>query len=544
MKISSDLIKVHKSLHTWVGIVAGMLLFVGFFAGSLTMFKEPLDRWTRAGHAPVTAQWPTGLDDALVPELLRSRPDAAQELALYLQPAEHIAAPLVWSDAGGRDSALAHAHWTAGRDASGALRIAEQEATPLGELVDLLHRTGGVPGVLGDEHLGIYVMGVAAVLYFLALVSGVVVLLPTLVKDFFAVRPGRNRKRFWLDVHNVLGITSLPFHVVISLSVVVFAFHDQFYDAMAKVIYGQQPMFERTAPMPRAHELSAVMPLSAVLQRVREEAPGSRPTELLYMRLDSPRPMLRVALHHPERATRGAQHGYLLLNPYTGAVSDAHMVPGREEGWSTPVGVFFALHFGSYGGEPVRWMYFVLGLMGAGLFYTGNLLWLESRRKHQRAGAAAAQQARSVRVMAAVTVGVCLGCVLAVGAALLAGRWWMDRSGDLRVVYLWSYYAAWLAAVAWSLWRGAARAAPELLAATAAVALCIPISSVLTGAAGAWAGGASMSPLVVDGVCGASAGLLACAAWRTRQRLRLAPSDTVWSSPSSASAPLTADARS
>lgn len=529
MKISSDLIKVHKSLHTWVGIVAGMLLFVGFFAGALTMFKAPLDRWTRAGAEPVTAQWPRALDDAIVGDLLRARPEAASELTLYLQPAEHIAAPLVWSETAVRDSALAHPHWTAGRGDTGALEIRLQEATPLGELVDLLHRTGGVPGVVDDEHLGIYVMGVAAVLYFLALVSGLVVLLPTLVKDFFAVRPGRNRKRFWLDVHNVLGITSLPFHVVISLSVVVFAFHDQFYEAMAKVIYGKQAMFERSVVVAQPHELSSVLPLSAVLKKVSEAAPGSHPTELLYMRLDSPRPMLRVALAHPERATRGARSGYLLLDPYTGAVSDSHMVPGREEGWSAPVGVFFALHFGSYGGEPVRWMYFALGLMGAALFYTGNLLWLESRRKHQRPGAQAVKQTRSAQVMASLTVGVCLGCMISVGVALLAGRWWTERGVDLRNLYVVVYYAAWFACMAWALMRGAARAASDLLIAGAFVALSIPLSSMWTGAAGAWWSGASWAPLGVDAVAAVLALALGGAAWRTRRRVRQAPADTLWS---------------
>jgi uncharacterized iron-regulated membrane protein len=32
----------------------------------------------------------------------------------------------------------------------------------------------------------------------------------------------------WLDLHNVLGILSLPFHLIMALTAVVFAFHDQF----------------------------------------------------------------------------------------------------------------------------------------------------------------------------------------------------------------------------------------------------------------------------------------------------------------------------
>ena len=51
-----------------------------------------------------------------------------------------------------------------------------------------------------------------------------------------------------------------------------------------------------------------------------------------------------------------------------------HDLPGRMEGWSEAVNAFFALHFGSFGGNTVRWLYVLMGLAGAALFYTGNLL--------------------------------------------------------------------------------------------------------------------------------------------------------------------------
>src|SRR3546814_7457542 len=74
------------------------------------------------------------------------------------------------------------------------------------------------------------IMGGIALLYAVAIVSGVICLLPSLVKDLFALRFGKNLKRMWLDLHNVLGLFSLPFHIIMALTSVVFAFHDQFYD--------------------------------------------------------------------------------------------------------------------------------------------------------------------------------------------------------------------------------------------------------------------------------------------------------------------------
>ena len=45
MNIRADLVKVSKNLHTWVGISAGIFLFICFFAGGLTMFQHDLSKW-------------------------------------------------------------------------------------------------------------------------------------------------------------------------------------------------------------------------------------------------------------------------------------------------------------------------------------------------------------------------------------------------------------------------------------------------------------------------------------------------------------------
>lgn len=536
MKVPSELLKAYKSVHTWTGIVAGLVLFIGFFAGALTMFKEPLDRWVRVGAAPLAQPAADGmatLDDRLLPEVLARHPQAADELSVFLHPAEHHSASVHWvTGAQGHGIELGGAHQWAWRDGAGQLHVETQAASPLGALVDLLHRTAGIPGHLGDDYAGVYVMGVAAVLYFLALVSGVVVLLPTLVKDFFAVRPGANRKRFWLDVHNVLGITSLPFHLVISLTVVVFAFHDQFYGALEQVVYGRQPMFvPPAASAPR--EPTRLMPLSQLLTRVQQEAPGFEPTELLYMRLNSPRPVVRVALAHPHAIVHGPRTAYLVLHPHTGEVLNDSLLPGRETAWSAPVNLFFALHFGSYGGEGVRWVYFVLGLMGAALFYTGNLLWLETRRKRQRADASQVLQPRASRVMAVLTVGGCLGSVLGVGVALIAGKWGRDAALEATTLYLSSYYLTWVFCLVWAALRGVGRAAPELLAACAVVSLGVSASSVLVDGPASWRAWqtGSAAPLTVDILALVAAGAWSWAALRTRRRVAQAGPDTLWAPP-------------
>ena len=47
MKIGSDIIKVYKDVHIWIGIVCGLLLFIAFYAGAVT--KDTLVKAADAG---------------------------------------------------------------------------------------------------------------------------------------------------------------------------------------------------------------------------------------------------------------------------------------------------------------------------------------------------------------------------------------------------------------------------------------------------------------------------------------------------------------
>ncbi|MDC8758404.1 PepSY-associated TM helix domain-containing protein [Janthinobacterium fluminis] len=545
MKIRSDILRIYQSLHTWVGIGAGMLLFIGFFAGALTMFKQPLDRW---GSAPAQMLRPVAADklDTLVREVLVAHPAARKGFTLHLSQHENVAAPVSWSaGAGGRELDVAGKRWQATLDASGKLQAQQQLPSLLAELIDMLHRTGGIPGTLDGEYLGGYLMGVAAIMYFLALVSGVILLLPTMIKDFFALRPGKNRKRFWLDAHNVLGIASLPFHIVISLTVVVFAFHDQFYDSLAKVVYREQPMFAPPPP-PAAKPYAAVdmLPATTLIKKVQDVAPDFVITEMLFMRLESPRPMIRAAVASPRHLTHGAEAGYVMVHPYSGVV-DTNMLPGKEGTWSGRVSPFFALHFGSFAGNTMRWVYFLFGISGAFLFYTGNLLWVEKRRKNQGRNPAPLSQTRATMLMAAATVGICLGSVAAVGFTIVAGKWFYASSGNINSTYMSVYYSVFLAAVAWAFWRGAARASVHLLLLCALAALAIPLTSlaaVLLPSLGLWAHGSAAS-VGVDVVALLCALLFLYGARRTAQRVAHGPADSVWSVEAASAQPAGAGAR-
>lgn len=528
----ADFIRIYKSVHTWAGIVSGLALFIAFYAGALTVFKEPIRRWSTPPAAIVQS---VPLDDVqpLIVQTLSATPAAARGVTLRLEDGRALPR-LEWqvrdSKADDHDESGVR-HYAATLNADGSVQVSEQHPSRLLEFIDVLHRVVGLPV---DSDPNRWIMGVICALYFMALVSGVVILLPSLVKDFFALRVGRNLKRMWLDAHNVVGIVSLPFHIVMALSAVVFAYHDQIYAVQDKLVHqgkwSQASARPQGKPAPGpARQPEDMLKPSQLLQIVRQQAPGFEPSALQYAQVTGPRPTVRVWGKDAQAVSPRALGGFAALDPYSGKLLSADYLSGQQSVPNLFISSFFALHMASFGNAAVPWLYFLLGLAGAWLFYSGNLLWVETRRKAQRKGGAMPAQRRDTAIMAAATVGVCIGCVAGISLTLAAAKWLPGRVDDIAAWHVGIYYALFLGCVGWALLRGAARAAVPLLWLAVACTLAIPASSLLGWLApdsGAWADGELLG---VDATAIAVAMALAWMARATARRVRSGPQDSVWS---------------
>ncbi|MEG3765236.1 PepSY-associated TM helix domain-containing protein [Alteromonas sp. 14N.309.X.WAT.G.H12] len=469
MKIRSDILRIYQSVHTWTGITTGLVLFIAFFAGALTMFQTPITQWA----IPATQTLPqVSLEekDTLIQLAAKEHEKVKNGFTINLD--EHLS-PMSWYEqGGGRGLRLQDEVRHASLDENGNLITLKTEQNVLGDLIDWLHRTAGIPGKAGHEDLGVVILGVASALYFVALVSGVIFLLPTLVKHFFALRQKKGANRFWLDTHNLLGITSLPFHLIIAWTVVVFAFHDVMYDGLS-VVYGDEPMFGRMPSSSQTHTIDTLPPISSYLDKVAETTDGYTVSSLTFSKLEGPGASVRINIVGDGKMQRAAESDIISMDPYTTDILYSTLSTDENGTYGALVTSFFSLHFGNFANDAGRWIYFVLGLMGAVLFYTGNLLWLEKRRKKQGA------QARNTRVMANLTVGVCLGSVLGVAVCLLSSKWLYLFNHSINQKYLTIYYGVFFLSIAYSFWKGAALSAIRLQYALAISCIGVPVTSLI-----------------------------------------------------------------
>ena len=490
----ADLIRIYRSLHTWTGIISGMALFIAFYAGALAVFKEPIARW--ASPPPPQEQYvPLAQADQLLLQTLKTAPDSGSDFVIHIADAENIPARMSWQRQakGAEDHDQSNnQYYLSYLEGDGQAVVRNSQPSPLADFIDVLHRVVGLPV---DSDLNRWIMGVVATLYGLALVSGLIIFLPTLAKEFLSLRVEKSPRRLWRDAHNVVGIISLPFHLVMALTAIIFAFHDGIYDLQRSLFQsspGGPPQRIEQTLTPR--DPAKMLPPLALIKQTQAIAPGFAPYAIQYQNVTSEKALVRIWGKDATAVSPRARGGFLALDPYSGRTLNSDYLPGKQGTAALVISSFFALHMAAFGGSLVQWLYFLLGMAGAWLFYNGNLLWVENRR-HQ---AARNQQGlpiqrRDARLLAAATVGVCLGCICGISLTIAAAKW-LPQSGSLLLWHQWLYYTLFFASIGWAFLYGAARAAIHLLWLASALTLAIPATTLLAALwpqLGLWAYGAA-----------------------------------------------------
>lgn len=516
MKLRADLVQLYRDVHSWVGIVAGIFLFVAFYAGAVTMFEEPLQSWA---SAPVALPPPVSLEQTplLLEKALAAYPEARDDYTIAVTPDDAQRGRLTWDGSGGQVHHGPTQSMAAGLDGQGNLVVVPKTPSEAAHFVDVLHQQVGLPL---PHTQAMVLMGAVALLYAVALVSGVIAYLPALMKTLFAVRLGQSVRKRWLDVHNLLGLFSLPFHLVMAISSVVFAFHGQIF-AVEHMLFPGSSTGQHGGQHGGMHggghgggghagghggasgvgapsvtgaasassipvSLPAPVPVSVpvlapteILAIMAQRAPGFVPEVLNYMQLGHGKDVVRVFGHDVRYPTRGPTGGFVVLNSHTGAVQSGEYMPGHQPAKFAIVTTFFALHFGSFGGTSVRWGYVVLGLAGAFLFYTGNQLWIVSRRRRERESGLVVET-RGTKLLAALTSGCTTGCVAGISAVFCAVPL-LPYGGTYGAVSA-VYYSMFCVFVVAAFCLPGQRGIRLLLAAAGGVTACVPLMLCLHGA--------------------------------------------------------------
>ncbi|GAA4807616.1 PepSY domain-containing protein [Olivibacter ginsenosidimutans] len=254
-----------------------------------------------------------------------------------------------------------------------------------GELEEQLKVDEGFMHIMLQLHTDLFLgiggklfLGLMGILFIIAIISGVVLYGPIMKKyDFGMIRNEKSRRLKWLDMHNLLGIVALFWTFVVGFTGVI--------NTLSDVVLGlwqQGQLAEMTAPYSDAKPLhpDSLYSLELATKTAVKAAPH------MGLRIIAMPGTMFTSKHHYAVFMKGNTPLTsrllmpALVDAKTGKLTDMRKMP-----WYVNA-LFLSepLHFGDYGGLPLKMVWALLDIITIAILITGLYLWV-SRLKASKA---------------------------------------------------------------------------------------------------------------------------------------------------------------
>jgi uncharacterized iron-regulated membrane protein len=348
--------------HKWTSLICTAFLLMLCLTGLPLIFHEEIDDLT--GHGPVLTATPgAALQDldTVLDTALRARPG---EVGLFMS--FDTDRPVVNVTSGPRpDAPATQMHFASIARTTGAIL----PAAPTGGIMDIILRLhtdmfAGLPGML--------FLGVMGLLFVIAIVSGVVLYAPFMRKiSFGTVRASRSTRLKWLDHHNLMGVVTAAWVFVVGLTGVINTLSTPIIQ-----LWQMDQLAKMTAPYkdkPAPRKLGSIQAAVATAQAA---APGMRVQFVAF-----PGGAFSSKHHYAvflQGATPATQR---LLTPALIDAETGELTAMRRMPWYAQALLLSQpLHFGDYGGLPLKILWAMLDIITIVVLGSGLYLWLSRRR--------------------------------------------------------------------------------------------------------------------------------------------------------------------
>jgi len=356
--------------HAILGLAMAAPLYVLCLSGTISVFADEIRRWEQPLDPVVTEIAPEVLGTTLNVVAAAGLGMAAahgggDEVFIEIPGGEF---PRLLVQVASHETGAAHT-WAA--DASGA--IINEHATPWWNFMVGLHYQLHVPGLFGLP-LGLFIVGALGVLMVSLILSGVLAH-PRIFKDAFTLRWGGSKRLQEADIHNRLSVWGLPFHLAVAFSGAFLGLAPLAVSFLVPAAYGENAMSayeEIYGPGPGAEVSAAPLPdLTPILAEVRRLTPDATIESIILQEVGTGGQLVHVTAHRADQLAHAERHFFsgegMLLR--TTGYDDG--VAGLQ--W---VAAMTPLHYGSFGGLPVKIAYGILGAALTLITATGVTIWL------------------------------------------------------------------------------------------------------------------------------------------------------------------------
>jgi len=348
-------------IHKWSSLVCTVFMLLLCLTGLPLIFHEEIEHLTGVVEAPpMPAGTPNASLDRIAQTALERRPgevirymfweqDEHPDIT-YVSMARSVDAPPEENNAVIVDSRSA--------------QVLDEPKTNEGFMYVMLKlhtdMFAGLPGML--------FLGLMGLLMVVAIVSGVVLYYPFMRRlKFGALRAQRSTRVKWLDWHNLLGIVTVVWLTVVGLTGTI--------NTLNRVILGlwqMDQMAEMTAPYKGLPPVTQPAHLEDSIRAARAAVPDMTVSLVAF-----PGTMFSSPHHYTFFLKGSTPVTARLLKPALVDATTGKLTDSRDMPWYVKT-LFLSqpLHFGDYGGLPLKLLWAVLDLFAIVVLGSGVYLWL------------------------------------------------------------------------------------------------------------------------------------------------------------------------
>jgi uncharacterized iron-regulated membrane protein len=364
--LSSKAIRRWSWVHTWTSLVSTAFLLLLCVTGLPLIFYHELDRalYGEVEPAQLAADAPRANLDTVVANGLAKFPGQAVQFMFWDREEPEI---VMLSIGRTVDSDPEHN------------RLVRLDSRT-GEFLDEVDFRSRLTYVFYRLHVDMYAglpgklfLGLMGLLFCVAIVSGVVLYWPSTRKlDFGTVRRDRSRLVRWLDLHNLLGVVTVVWALAVGFTGVINTWADLIFK-----LWQNDQLVEMVGAYKNRILPQGPTSVEAAVASARAAMPGMTPSFVafpgnpfsskshyaVFMRGETP---LTSRLLRPA-----------LIEADTGTLTDTRGLPL----YAKALLISQPLHFGDYGGLPLKIVWALLDVVTIAVLVTGLYLWAKRRRR-------------------------------------------------------------------------------------------------------------------------------------------------------------------
>ncbi|UII26946.1 PepSY domain-containing protein [Fulvivirga maritima] len=380
--MSNRIYNVLFHTHTVSGLVISVALFVIFFAGSISFFRDDIVNWER--QQPIVNNTQMDVDfDTMLDSVANSNPLYGRDITLRQI---HQERRVMVSITPSKDTTAAEA-------AQGRAFFYQDPATQksynyfqditLGEFIYRLHFFAQLPYPYGYT-----LAGFVSFFFLFAIITGVIVHWKKIISNFYLFRPWAKLKTVWTDAHTALGLIGLPFQfiyavtgatLIIGSTIMLSSATSFFYDG------DRQQMFEDLSTdveaLPFTNTPTAYTgSINALVAQAESQWEGVYADKVLIQNYGDANMQVAVDVK-PVNKKQFSGLGQVAFKANSGEITFKRTPYGETPYIASVQDFLIKLHYGNFGGYALKIIYFCFGIISCFVILSGVLIWVEARDK-------------------------------------------------------------------------------------------------------------------------------------------------------------------